>query len=99
MGKANCATLTQGAASLWPYKLVAFILERSIKAGRLNLQTKTPVDDVSPIEDDEGKRHRYAVRTQRGTIKARHVILATNAYTADLLPEFADLIVPTRGTR
>lgn len=96
--KAICATLTLAAASLWPYKLVAFILEKSIKAGRLNLQTKTPVNSISQIQGhhDQGQA-RSIVHTDRGSIKTRHVILATNAYTSHLLPEFADLIVPIRG--
>lgn len=103
---APAATLTTGAGSLWPYKLIAFILEKLIKDARLNLQTKTPVTKIEPCTDDndvvEGRATtigptRQLVHTPRGTIKARHVILATNAYTSHLLPEFADLIVPERG--
>lgn len=84
-------TLSQGAASLWPYKLVAFILEQLVKAGKLNLQTNTPVNDI--ISTD-GK---HTLLTDRGTIDAKKVILATNGYTSALLPHFADLIVPVRG--
>ena len=91
---ANAATLTANAGSLWPYKLVAFILERLIKEGKLNLQTNTPVSSVEACSDETA---RHALRTPRGTIEASHVILATNAYTSYLLPEFADLIVPERG--
>ena len=97
-----CATLTVSAGSLWPYKLVAFILEKLIKKGRLNLQTKTPVTNIGHHQDDtsssaDAKVKRYVVTTTRGKIAARHVILATNAYTSRLLPEFSDLIVPERG--
>lgn len=94
------ATLTACAGSLWPYKLIAFILEKLIKQGRLNLQTKTPVTEIKPCADNtEGLATgpRQILHTPRGIIKARHVILATNAYTSHLLPEFADLIVPERG--
>lgn len=84
-------TLSQGAASLWPYKLVAFTLEQLVKAGQLNLQTNTPVDD---IVFSDGK---HRLHTNRGTINAKNVILATNGYTSALLPHFADLIVPVRG--
>lgn len=95
------ATLTACAGSLWPYKLIAFILEDLIKEGHLNLQTKTPVTKIAPYADNpEGSAPtgpRHILHTPRGTIKARHVILATNAYTSHLLPEFADLIVPERG--
>ena len=100
---ANAATLTACAGSLWPYKLVAFILETLIKADRLNLQTKTPVTKLeSPSTDTSvtalGSPPGQILHTPRGIIKARHVILATNGYTSHLLPEFSDLIVPERGT-
>jgi glycine/D-amino acid oxidase-like deaminating enzyme len=85
------ATLTAGAASLWPYKLVTFILEKLIKDGRINLQTNTPVTE---IESSGGK---HVLHTPRGTITSKTVILATNGYTSALLPNFADLIVPVRG--
>ena len=100
---AKAATLTASAGSLWPYKLVAFILETLIKGGRLNLQTKTPVTKLEPLSTDTsetalGSPPRQILHTPRGVIKARHVILATNGYTSHLLPEFSDLIVPERGT-
>lgn len=85
------ATLSAGAASLWPYKLVTFILQNLIEAGRINLQTTTP---VSEITSSDGK---HTLHTPRGSITAPTVILATNGYTSALLPHFADLIVPVRG--
>ena len=98
----ECATLTVSAGCLWPYKLIAFILERLIKSGSLNLQTRTPVTSISRDDSHlsksiDAKGRRYIMTTPRGQIAARHVILATNAYTSHLLPEFSDLIVPERG--
>lgn len=84
-------TLSQGAASLWPYKLVTFTLEQLVKAGQLNLQTTTPVNEITSTD---GK---HTLHTDRGKISAKNVILATNGYTSALLPHFADLIVPVRG--
>jgi len=86
------ATLTAGAASLWPYKLITFILEKLIKDGKINLQTNTPVTQIT--SSDTGK---HTLHTPRGTITSSTVILATNGYTSALLPHFADLIVPVRG--
>lgn len=90
----NCvgATLSEGAASLWPYKLVTFILQQLIEAGRLNLQTTTPVTEITSSSSG-----RHTLHTPRGTITAPTVILATNGYTSALVPHFADLIVPVRG--
>ena len=100
---AKAATLTAGAGTLWPYKLVAFILEKLIQADRLNLQTKTPVTKLEPLSMDSSvtvgeSPPGHLLHTPRGVIKARHVILATNGYTSHLLPEFSDLIVPERAT-
>ena len=86
------ATLSEGAASLWPYKLVAFILKRLVKSGQINLQTTTPVTEITSSSDGT-----HTLHTDRGTISSRNVILATNGYTSAILPHFADLIVPCRG--
>ncbi|KAI9776646.1 MAG: hypothetical protein M1839_009452 [Geoglossum umbratile] len=82
------------AAKLWPYKLVAWVLEDLIKNSQLNLQTETP---VLSLKLHDGVNNRWAVRSDRGTIAAKQVILATNGYTSHLLPEFTGLIVPIRG--
>ncbi|KAF2469366.1 FAD dependent oxidoreductase-like protein [Lindgomyces ingoldianus] len=85
------ATITQGAGSLWPYKLVTFVLEKLVKDGKLNLQTKTPVTQITSSDS------KHTLHTSRGTIEAKTVILATNGYTSALIPQFADLIVPVRA--
>ena len=87
------ATLTAGAASLWPYKLVAHITKQLIRDPEVNLQTNTPVESLQQSEDG-----RWTVQTPRGSIKSKHVILATNGYTSHLVPNFTSLIVPCRGT-
>ena len=85
------ATLSLGAGTLWPYKLVAFILEKLIKDERINLQTNTVVTEISSSD------RAHQLHTDRGVITAKTVILATNGYTSALIPHFADLIVPVRG--
>ncbi|KAF2482818.1 FAD dependent oxidoreductase-domain-containing protein [Neohortaea acidophila] len=84
------------AARMWPYKFVARILEDLLTStelhGSFNLQTLTPVECLAPYDFD-----RWTVKTPRGCIVASKVVLATNAYTSHLLPDFADLIVPCRG--
>ena len=93
---AQGAIIQQKAASLWPYKLVASVLERLVSAfpaPRFNLQTNTSVTSLSRAETSPG----WTLTTPRGTITARQVLLATNGYTSHLLPAFSDLIVPVRG--
>jgi glycine/D-amino acid oxidase-like deaminating enzyme len=82
---------TRHDGQLWPYKYVTFMAEKLVKEGRLNLQTLTP---VASVEFAGGVRN---VRTPRGVIKAKHVILATNGYTSHILDHFSDVIVPIRG--
>lgn len=93
---APAATITAAAGSLWPYKLIAFILESLIKSQKLNLQTNTPVTSIEACPSSDTKAN-HILHTPRGAIEARHVILATNGYTSHLLPEFSSLIVPERG--
>ncbi|KAF4806272.1 Gamma-glutamylputrescine oxidoreductase [Colletotrichum siamense] len=89
---AQCAfSFTVG--SLWPYKLVTHLLSLAVKRG-VNLQTHTPVTSVSDTQDADGY---WLVTTPRGVIKAKKVIFATNGYTAGILPEFREKIIPVRG--
>ena len=108
VGAAEGAIVQQNAGSLWPYKLVAFVLERLFAGGGFNLQTKTPATGLRrvdvPVElpswhlgANKAVPGGWAVRTSRGDISAHHVLLATNAYTSHLLPQFTDLIVPVKG--
>lgn len=105
---AEGAIVQWNAASLWPYKMVAFMLERLLATedGNFNLQTNTPVTALQRVEPPTNlsspaaaaaSHPAWIVHTPRGPIAAKHVLLATNGYTSHLLPQFADLIVPTRG--
>jgi glycine/D-amino acid oxidase-like deaminating enzyme len=85
------AIVQTNAASLWPYKLVAWILENLLATKSLNLQTNTPVTSIQKVGGG------WIVHTSRGMISAAKVLLCTNAYTSALLPKFSDLIVPVRG--
>ncbi|KAH6891406.1 FAD dependent oxidoreductase [Thelonectria olida] len=88
---AFAAVYQKKAAKLWPYKLVAWVLERLLESGRFNLQTKTPVES---LQREGGS---WVLHTPRGDVSAKTVILATNAYTSHLLPKFTGLLVPVRG--
>ncbi|PYH45127.1 sterol homeostasis protein ARV1 [Aspergillus saccharolyticus JOP 1030-1] len=83
----------QRTGRLWPYKLIMHLLKRAITAG-VNLQTNTPVRHISETPDADG---RWKVTTDRGSIRTRTLIFATNAYTAALAPQYKDKIVPVRG--
>lgn len=81
------------AASLWPYKWITSVLGSYIDQGRLNIQTHTPVRSVTDNAEDA-----YAsVRTDRGDVRAKHVIHASNGWLGHLLPELRPFISPVRG--
>ncbi|KAL1607577.1 hypothetical protein SLS59_002546 [Nothophoma quercina] len=83
------------AASFWPYKFVTQLLARMVEkyGARLNVQMNTLVTGLtSPTSSPSS-----FLATDRGSLTARKVVLATNAYTAGLLPVFKEKIVPVRG--
>ncbi|ETS81355.1 hypothetical protein PFICI_06357 [Pestalotiopsis fici W106-1] len=86
--------ITYPAGHLHPYKLLMHLLSKALDMG-VNLQTHTCVKHVTTTPDDDG----YAtVTTDRGKVRAKQIVYATNAYTAALLPELKDKIIPVRGT-
>lgn len=90
------AIVQKYAASMWPYKLVCWVLEQLVAEyapEAFNLQTNTPVTSVAK----DAATGKWVVQTSRGKVTASQVLLATNGYTSRLLPEFSDLIVPVRG--
>ena len=82
--------VTYEAGSLSAYKFVSGVLELCLDKG-LNLQTQTAATCVKK----EGRF--WIVETVRGSIRAEKVILATNGYTAHLLPALQGVVVPLRG--
>ena len=88
------------AWSLSPYKLVCGMMDRLLKMGekngQMNLQTGTAVVRLEDIEgDSEG--YRWNVITERGVVKAKTVILATNAYTGAVYEPVKGFLIPTRN--
>lgn len=88
------AIIQDYAASVWPYKLICWVLEDLLSEeheGRFNLQTNTPVTHIQRYGAE------WIAHTDRGQVSTTNLILATNAYTSHLLPKFTNLITPVRG--
>ena len=51
----------------------------------------------TPVQSVETNGSGWAIRTARTTIPANQVVLALNAWSADLFPELESIITPTRG--
>ncbi|KAI1843171.1 hypothetical protein JX265_009910 [Neoarthrinium moseri] len=71
-----------------PYRLVCRMLELALDKG-LNLQTNTPVHEVTQVVPDNRQLQKWVVKTPRGTVHAKGVILATNAYTNAIYTDLA----------
>lgn len=69
------------------------MLSKAVEAG-VNLQTYTPVTEVTPAHDTNGY---LTITTSRGTVRTKNIVYATNGYTSSIVPEFTDKIVPVRG--
>ncbi|KAG9902987.1 FAD dependent oxidoreductase, partial [Aureobasidium melanogenum] len=79
-----------------PDALGAFVYEAgSIKS--VNLQTNTPVEGIEPAKDFNSEAPRWTAKTSRGSVETANLVLATNGYTAHLLPQMQGIIVPLRG--
>ncbi|KAJ5753468.1 uncharacterized protein N7511_007621 [Penicillium nucicola] len=81
------------AGHLWPYKLIVGLIRIALSKG-LNLQTNTPVSEINQTKNEDGS---WTVTTNRGTIKAKNIIFATNAFTSALAPEYSEAIIPCKG--
>ncbi|KAL5315388.1 hypothetical protein ACEPPN_016255 [Leptodophora sp. 'Broadleaf-Isolate-01'] len=79
------------AGSLSAYKFVVGVLKLCLKMG-LELYTNTAATKL-----ERGADGLWGVKTARGMVKARRVVLATNGYTAFLHAGFQGSIVPLRG--
>lgn len=94
--------------SVWKQMLERFEVspERSegYKGATVNLQTTTPVLSVGRAHfgsAEDAKESEaidiWLLHTSRGVVYAKTVIVATNGYTSQLLPEFTPLIRPIQG--
>ncbi|KAK3492598.1 FAD dependent oxidoreductase [Neurospora hispaniola] len=80
------------AGSISSYAFTAGLLKLCLSRG-LNLQTNTPATSLMKNRDERT----WTVRTPRGNIWTKDIILATNGYTAAIAPTFQGVIVPLRG--
>ncbi|KAF7356564.1 Fad dependent [Mycena venus] len=83
------------AGAIHPYRFVTGILSRLLASHPINFQlfTHTPCLSISSKKEEQ----LYTVSTSKGTIRARHIIHATNAWASHLLPPMRGKIVPVRG--
>ncbi len=82
------AGFSLAAASWHPAKWVWCLFRRALATANVDLFTRTRVTRV----EDDGQH--YVVHTERGPIRARHVVYATESYTPNLQCQFHNAILP-----
>ena len=82
---------------MWPYRLVTSALDSLLRTypGDVSIETHTSVEDISTTQSPS---HPFIVHTSRGDVVASHVVHATNAHTANLVPGLRGKLFPVRGT-
>jgi glycine/D-amino acid oxidase-like deaminating enzyme len=85
------ANYSRRAARFHPAKWVWSLFGRALKSATVRLFTRTRVLQVI----DEGEE--YRVVTERGSIHARYVVNATEAYTAKLQTAFIGVVEPRQS--
>ncbi|KAJ7019490.1 nucleotide-binding domain-containing protein [Mycena alexandri] len=85
--------ISQSGGALHPYRLITGILARLLNVyPAFQLFTHTPCTDIALAADGRS----YCIITPKGTLTTAHVIHATNAWAAHLLPGMRRKIVPMR---
>jgi gamma-glutamylputrescine oxidase len=80
----------QNSGNLWAAKLAFGILSAAEKLGA-NLQADTAVISIQSGSDYS------TINTDRGVLRARYIVHATNAWASELIPELKDVIIPVRN--
>lgn len=88
-------TITYPTGSLFPRKLISYFLEKATKAG-VEVYDNTLVTSIDKA-DTESEEYQWTLKTAKGILKAKKVVVATNGYTKEILPEFKRKILPVKG--
>lgn len=80
--------LLEGAAALHPARFLEGLVRDAVQRGaRFSDRTR-----VTALDEEPGAG--VVVTTDRGRIRARHVLVATDGYTGDLLPFLRQRVIP-----
>ncbi|KAH9850572.1 FAD dependent oxidoreductase [Lenzites betulinus] len=86
--------IANAGGAVHPYRFVTSLLSilLSRHSGSFDILTNTPCTAISG-----GGSDLYTLATPRGTLRARHVVHATNGWCSHLLPALRTKIMPARG--
>lgn len=84
MNSMVAGAISYTAGALWPYRLVTSLWNDLLERyPTLTVSTHTAVTSTTHSPSSE---YPYTLETSRGSVKARHVIHATNAFASHLIP-------------
>jgi glycine/D-amino acid oxidase-like deaminating enzyme len=85
------------AGALWPYRLVATVWNELLNhfPTNLTIETSTPAQTIEINSPAAYSPYPYKISTPRGTIQARHVVHATNAFASTFVPGLRGKMVGT----
>jgi glycine/D-amino acid oxidase-like deaminating enzyme len=79
--------IDDASAGLHPAKYFAGLARLADRAGA-KLHPNTPATSVERVNGE------FVVRTPRGEVRAKDILVATNGYTPDIFPEFQRRVIP-----
>ncbi|KAJ4359848.1 uncharacterized protein N0V89_000404 [Didymosphaeria variabile] len=90
--------ITGPAGALWPYKFTTAILSDICTKypKHFRLETGTSVQTIS-IDSNTDAAYPHVLQTNRGPLRAKHIVHATNGYVGHLVPGFRGRVFPLRG--
>lgn len=88
--------ITYRAGAMWPYRLVSSLYSHLLSkyGSSFWIETNAEVQDIHVPNDDATP---YGLKTSRGEMRTRHVVHATDAFAANLIPGLKGKIFPVRG--
>ncbi|KZV61824.1 FAD dependent oxidoreductase [Peniophora sp. CONT] len=96
LGPGALAVIATPGGAAHPYRLITTILAGLLErhSERFHLATHTP---CTAIDAPTATSAYYTLHTPRGSVRATHIVHATNGWTAHLLPGFRTKIAPVRA--
>jgi len=94
------ATLYDGARQFYPAKVAAALLRASgstLFAPVRVLSLEAVAQSAAEAAEDPGSAGATCVTTDKGVVRARSVVVCTNGWAPELLPELADHLYPCRN--
>lgn len=96
-GLVSCALVNPHDASVNSFELMSMLASKLTTHAALATKVASPLLENQEVFAIEPQAHGFVVRASDFSVRARHVLVCTNAYASLLLPGFDELVKPRRG--